>query len=149
MTTTDADHVVVDTDVLLAASDAGRATFGAARTIFNDWPADGTTLYTSGQILREYLCVATRPVDRNGLGMSLADATANCRAFGARMRFLPENDKVHSRLLELIEDTACSGKQVHDANIAATMLVHGVGTVVTSNVSDFKRFERLIRVVGL
>lgn len=40
------------------------------------WPASGSVLYTSGQILREYLVVATRPVHHNGLGLARPDAVA-------------------------------------------------------------------------
>jgi predicted nucleic acid-binding protein len=43
----------------------------------------------------------------------------------------------------------CSGKQVHDANVIATMLAHGVGTVVTMKVADFARFERYVSLVEL
>ena len=41
------------------------------------------------------------------------------------------------------------GNQIHDANVVATMLVHGSETLVTGNRADFRRFEGLIRVVGL
>jgi predicted nucleic acid-binding protein len=41
------------------------------------------------------------------------------------------------------------GKQVHDANVIATMLAHGVGTVVTMNVTDFARFERYVSLAEL
>lgn len=44
-------------------------------------------------------------------------------------------------------DTA--GKQVHDANVVATMLVHGVQTLVTMNVCDFSRFGDLVHVTTL
>ena len=40
------------------------------------------------------------------------------------------------------EPVGCGGKQVHDANVVATMLAHGAGTVVTMNVEDFARFGR-------
>jgi predicted nucleic acid-binding protein len=43
----------------------------------------------------------------------------------------------------------CAGKQVHDANVVATMLVHGVDTLVTLNSDDFVRFSGHIQVVGL
>jgi predicted nucleic acid-binding protein len=36
-----------------------------------------------------------------------------------------------------------------DANVIATMLAHGVGTVITMNVEDFTRFERYVSLVGL
>ncbi|WP_067826498.1 type II toxin-antitoxin system VapC family toxin [Nocardia inohanensis] len=148
MTKTGADHVIVDTNILLAASDTGRADFTAARRVLETWPAAGVTLYTSGQILREYLCVATRPADRNGLGLSRSDAIANTNVFGSRLRFLDETARVHHRLVELVNESPCAGKQVHDANIVATMLIHGVGTVLTLNIGDFKRFEEHIRIVG-
>lgn len=42
-----------------------------------------------------------------------------------------------------------SVRQVHDTNVIATMLAHGVGTVVTTNVADFARFERYVSLVEL
>ena len=42
-----------------------------------------------------------------------------------------------------------AGKQVHDANIVATMLVHGITQVLTHNITDFARFSSLITVLPL
>lgn len=142
-------RAMLDTNVLLAATDEGRAQHDQALGIVNDWPGRGTTLYTSGQIMREYLAVATRPAERNGLGMTLADALANVRAFRARTRLLAEDGKVADRLLTLLDDVSCRGKQIHDANVVATMLVHGIDTIVTINLVDFTRFETQVRLVGL
>jgi hypothetical protein len=36
-----------------------------------------------------------------------------------------------------------------DANVVATMLAHGVSTVVTMKVADFARFERYVSLVEL
>jgi predicted nucleic acid-binding protein len=65
------------------------------------------------------------------------------------MLLLAEDAKVATRLAELLEETKSSGKQVHDANVVATMLVHGVGTVVTLNTADFARFGHHVQVSGL
>ena len=46
-------------------------------------------------------------------------------------------------------DVECSGKQVHDADVIATMVAHDVGTVVTMNLADFARFERYVSLVEL
>lgn len=146
MTTKAADRVVLDTNVLLAATDTGRTEYAKAREALDEWPARGTALYTTGQILREYLSVAARPEERNGLGLSQADSVSNARALCGRLRLLAENEKVSERLLALLDDISCSGKQVHDANIVATMLVHGVDTLITINVDDFTRFEKLVGV---
>jgi predicted nucleic acid-binding protein len=142
-------RAMLDTNVLLAATDEGRADHDQALEIVNDWPGQGTTLYTSGQIMREYLAVATRSAQKNGLGMRLADALANVRAFRARTSLLAEDGKVAERLLTLLDDIACGGMQIHDTNVVATMLVHGIDTIVTINLVDFARFERQVRLVGL
>lgn len=149
MATRVADRAVLDTNVLLAASDAGRAEYARARDVLDEWPAHGTTLYTSGQILREYLSVAFRPEERNGLGLSRTDSVGNVRALRGRLHLLDENEKVHARLLALLERTGCAGKQVHDANVVATMLVHGIHSLVTSNVDDFARFDDQVEVIAL
>lgn len=149
MATRVADRLLLDTNVLLAATDEGRSAHGQAVAAINEWPAAGTTLYTSGQVLREYLSVATRPVAQNGLGLAREDAAANVRALRDRLRFLAEHERVHERLLALLDDVECLGKQVHDANIVATMLVHGIDAILTINVADFTRFTDQIRVVDL
>jgi len=141
--------VALDTNVLLAATDEGRAEHGPALEIVKDWPGRGTTLYISGQIMREYLAVATRPAARNGLGLNLADALANVHALRGRTSLLAEDGKVADRLLALLNDVACSGKQVHDANVVATMLAHGIDTVVTINLDDFASFGQHVNLVGL
>lgn len=144
-----ADRAVLDTNVLLAATDEARQEHEQAVAAINVWPASGLVLYTSGQILREYLAVATRPADQNGLGMARSDAVANVRALRARLNLLAEDTKVSDRLLELLETVECAGKQVHDANVVATMLVHGIDTVVTMNVDDFVRFADHVQVAHL
>lgn len=149
MTTPGADRVVLDTNVLLAATDEARDDYSDAVTALNVWPASGMVLYTSGQILREYLAVATRPVEGNGLGLAQSAAVSNARALRTRLHLMAEDGKVSNRLLELLDAVECTGKQVHDASVVATMLVHGIDTVITSNVEDFTRFADWVRVAGL
>lgn len=149
MTRRIADRVVLDTNVLLAATDAGRAEYEDALLTLNEWPSRGTTLYTTGQILREYLAVATRPQSANGLGLTRQDSVSNVRSLTQRMRTLDDTDKAREKLLDLVETVDVAGKQVHDANIVATMLAAGVETLVTMNVRDFARFDDLITVQPL
>lgn len=120
MATPVADRAILDTDILLAATDESREDHADAIAAINEWPAAGVVLYTSGQILREYLAVATRPVQHDGLGMTQPDAIANVRALRARLHLLSEDVKVSERLLELLDQIECRGEQVHDANVVAT-----------------------------
>lgn len=149
MATRAVDRALLDTNVLLAATDEGRPEHPHALAVIDHWPATGKVLYTSGQVLREYLSVSTRPAAQNGLGLAQQDAIANVRQLRSRLRFLTEDEKVSQRLLGLLEQTECRGKQVHDANLVATGLVHGVDTIVTINVDDFTRFGDQVSVINL
>ena len=44
--------------------------------------------------------------------------------------------------------TLVGGKQVHDANIVATMLARGVTRLLTFNAADFRRFEPLVELIA-
>jgi len=155
MATTTADleqmpaDVMLDANVLIASTDPTRPEHREALRVTSDWPGLGVNLYTSGQVLREYLSVATRPYEHNGLGLSLPMAIDNVRVFQRQTTMLADSAKVVTRLLSLLGDIAGGGKQVHDANIVATMLAHSVGAIVTMNLKDFARFEPYVNLIGL
>jgi predicted nucleic acid-binding protein len=142
-------RAMLDTNVILSATDEGRAEHRQALLIFSNWAGSGTSLYASEQVMREYLAVATRPADKNGLGLKQDDAVANVRAFRTRVTLLSEDSKVADCLLGLLDEIPCAGKQVHDANVVATMIVHGIDSLVTMNLADFSRFDDRIRLIAL
>jgi len=143
------EHVFLDTNVLLSASDPSRSEHARSLTIFNQWLNRGTALHVSGQVLREYLVVATRPVEKNGLGLDMAAALHNTQQITARAWVVAETPQVAAELTKLLERIPCLGKQVHDANVVATMLVHGLTRLVTANVQDFQRYAGLVEIVDL
>ena len=53
------------------------------------------------------------------------------------------------QLIMLSRRYSFAGRQVHDANIVATMLAHGERRLLTFNVADLRRFARLIEVLVL
>ncbi len=71
------------------------------------------------------------------------------RFFEQRFRIAEDNAWVTERLLELVSQIPVGGKQIHDANIVATMQVYGLGRLLTHNVGDFRRFAQFIEVVPL
>lgn len=144
-----ANRYLVDTNVLLTATQPQREHFKKAKHILDNWSAAGRQLCVSGQILREYFAVATRPMVSNGLGLEPAEAAQNVEAFCRRMVFLEEDDRVSALLRELVVALTIRGKQVHDANLVATATVHRVDLLVTANVSDFERFAGWITTLDL
>ena len=138
--------VVVDTNVLLAATDRSRVAHSDATEFLND---DERRLAMTPQIVREYLAVATRPVDVNGFGLSAEDAVANVLQFLDDMEVLSEDAGTVRRLVELVADDVAAGKQVHDANIVAVALAHDARTIVTDNTRHFSRFADRISIENL
>ncbi len=51
-------------------------------------------------------------------------------------------------LIELIQGLDLKGRRIHDANVVATMLAHGMSLLLTENVADFSEFAA-IRLVDL
>ncbi|MFO8073345.1 MAG: PIN domain-containing protein [Polyangia bacterium] len=124
----------LDTNVLLCATDTTREHHEESIALLR---AAGIPLSLSGQVLREYLAVATRPPEVNGLGLDPAGAISNVEQVCGRAALLEETERVWDELVELVRRHSLKGKRIHDANIAATAIVHGQEGIATLNPSDF------------
>jgi predicted nucleic acid-binding protein len=82
----------------------------------------------------------TRPVIRNGLGLTVGEAEREVRAIEAGMSFLPDSEAVYREWRRIVLQYGVLGVQVHDARLAAAMHVHGVSHILTLNAADFGRF---------
>jgi predicted nucleic acid-binding protein len=138
--------VVVDANVLLAATDRSRDSYSAATQLISE---DERRLAITPQIVREYLAVATRPVEVNGFGLASEDAVANVEQFLDDMELLSEDAATTRRLLELIGRASAAGKQVHDANVVAVALAHRAAAIITDNARHFARFAELVTIESL
>ncbi|HYU35462.1 MAG TPA: hypothetical protein VEW48_25190 [Thermoanaerobaculia bacterium] len=99
--------VLVDTNVLLSATAPFRPLHRAALVVLNDWPNQGTVLAASLQVFREYLAVATRPVD---LGKQVHDANLVATALASGVtRLVTANCGDFSRFSKEIEILDLSG----------------------------------------
>lgn len=133
----------VDTCVLIEATDARRAHHARAQAVLRG----DRELWLSPQVLREYLSVVSRPAAVNGLGLTMTLALDNVDRFLGALPLI-DGERSWPALRRLLAEVACSGKQVHDAALAAHAHVHGAG-VLTLNVADFRGFARWIAVVDL
>jgi len=103
---------------------------------------DGALCYTS-QNVAEFWNACTRPVDRNGYGLSPQDTDRKTRFFEERLRLLPDNLAVHEEWRKLLVTHNVSGVQVHDARLVAAMRVHSVKRILTFNAKDFARYVEI------
>ena len=137
------EALFVDTNVLVTATDESRLNHDETRQLLGRAGNHGLDLAASGQVVREYLVVATRPHETNGLGLQPQDAATNVSEFLGCMRLCDETATVAQRLRQLALAHGLRGKRLHDANIVATMSVHGIRHVVTQNPNDFAPFHEI------
>ena len=56
---------------------------------------------------------------------------------------------VTESLITLCHEVVVGGRQIHDANIVATMLAHGERRLLTFNAADFRRYgDRIELIIG-
>lgn len=132
---------LVDTNILLRIANRSDERNTLVRSCVNKLKNKGDLLQTTMQNFAEFWNVSTRPIDRNGLGLTLAETDDLLQELESVIPLLPDLPTVYAEWRELIVNYGVSGVQVHDARLVATMLVHEVTHIMTFNTSDFTRYK--------
>ncbi len=148
MTIERGQKVLVDTNILLEATDRGRRFHKQALSVFQQSADLGVDLHLGTQVVREYLVVCTRPVENNGLGMTLLEAVENIGRFRSRSTLIAETLRAGELFLNLATRFGIRGKRLHDLQLLATALAGGLDVVLTANEPDFPEVVG-IRIVAL
>lgn len=135
---------LVDTNILLRITRRSDPLHNVVDIALARLAEQGATLYYTHQNIAELWNAMTRPVERNGLGLSVTEADLEVRAVEAGMSLLPGNEAVYREWRRVVVQHRVSGVQVHDARLAAAMYVHGVSHILTLNAGDFTRFDGII-----
>ncbi len=141
------DPVFVDTNVLIYASRPNADQHASARESLDRMRREGNPLWLSHQVLREYLSASTRP-QPSGPALPMSVAISDVERFRARFNIAEDSAAVLDRLVNLLAADTGGGKQVHDANVIATMLEYGITRLLSFNHADFRRFGALVQLVG-
>jgi predicted nucleic acid-binding protein len=147
MMTVGKEAVFLDTNVLIRFHVATAPDHQLVRDTLRQLLDEGSIFWISRQIIREYANVLTRP-QPYAAPAAPGDVAAQLRLFEQHYRIADETALVSSRLYTLMETTALGGKQIHDANIVATMQNEGLTHLCTLNIADFARFSDLIEVIS-
>jgi predicted nucleic acid-binding protein len=137
---------LVDTNILLRIARRSDPQHNLADTALVRLALQSTALHYTHQNIAELWNVMTRPIVRNGFGLTGTEADRQVRAIEAGMSFLPDSEAVYREWRRIILQYSVSGVHVHDARLAAAMYLHGVSHILTFNVSDFSRFSGLTAV---
>ena len=111
------------------------ASQAVSRLIRND-----DAVFVCPQNIIEFWNVATRPADKNGLGLSTQEASQEIVSIESILTLLPDVPAIYTAWKAIVRDHSVIGVQVHDARLAAVMQVHGIESILTFNAVDFKRY---------
>ena len=137
----------IDTNVLVNSRILEAPEHDIARTSLQRAFQDREPMRISRQIIREYLSVVTRP-QTWPIAMTREDAFNDVSRLISAFEILEDGPVVIESLVALCREVFFGGRQIHDANIVATMLAHGERRLLTFNTADFRRYGDRIVLVG-
>jgi predicted nucleic acid-binding protein len=97
-------------------------------------------LYVAPQNLIEFWRACTRPEANGGFNHSPQETAQRLDAIEARFSILPKGTEIFTQWRSLVLSHRVSGRQVHDARLAAVMMAGAIPAILTKNVSDFRRY---------
>jgi predicted nucleic acid-binding protein len=109
------------------------------------WERD-VELWISRQVIREYLVQATHPKTLT-VPLTIEQVKRQVEMLTHLFRITDETPIVTQHLLDLLQNYPTRGKQIHDANIVASMLAYEIDTLVTLNLADFTRYSDRIQLI--
>ena len=148
MVNSDASPVFIDTNILVYANIQGFPLHQVALEKIQTFFEAEIDLWISRQVLREFMVCVTRP-QTYAKPQPIKVAIERIQFFQNRFKVADDTPQVTAKLLEILRQSSVGGKQIHDANIVATMLTIGVHRLLTHNTKDFERFSAFIQILPL
>ena len=136
----------IDTNVLVMSRFPHAPDHDAARASLERAFRDPEPLRISRQVIREYLAVVTRP-QTWPVGITRDEALDDVSRLTRSFEILEDGPLVTETLVGLCREVPVGGREIHDANIVATMLARGEHRLLTFNVADFRRYGDRIELV--
>ena len=141
----DAEPLFIDTNILIYANVASAPFHQQAFDTLKRVQQSERPLWISRPVLREVIAARTRP--QTFAKPSTPEVVIKRVSYlEEQFQVADDNSLVTKQLIKLLSDFKIGGKQVHDANIVATMLAYGIPCLLTHNIKDFKRFEGIIKI---
>ena len=135
--------VLADTNILGRLADLTDPQNALAQQAVSTLVLAGYELCIVPQNIYEFWVVATRPKDRNGLGLSFAEAATKVAGFKAFFTMHGDVPEVFAEWERTITKHSVVGKGAHDARFVATVLVHDIDCLLTFNLQDFRRYSEI------
>jgi predicted nucleic acid-binding protein len=135
--------VFVDTNILLRSIEVSDRLHEHAVRALTALIGAGETLVIPPQIVAEFWNVATRPRERNGIGLTPELASAELAQIESFFTVVGESADIYEKWKDLVRIHSVRGVQAHDARLVAAMKVYGISRILTFNGGDFNRYSEI------
>jgi predicted nucleic acid-binding protein len=139
--------VFIDTNVLVRSIEPSSPMHEPAVRAIASVIESGEPVVLTPQIMAEFRNVVTRPLERNGLGLSPEEARDEIVRMEGFFSLLGETEEVYTEWKRLVMTYKVIGVQVHDARLVAAMKVNGIERLLTFDAQDFLRYKDIIQIV--
>jgi predicted nucleic acid-binding protein len=133
-------NVLLDTNILGRMAEVGHPQHRAAVDATDVLVRRGDIPCLVPQVLYEFWVVATRPLQANGLGLTVGQAAAELTRLKSLFPLQPDSPAVYPEWERLVTAHQVAGKNAHDARLVAAMVCHGITHLLTFNIQDFVRY---------
>jgi predicted nucleic acid-binding protein len=123
--------VFVDTNVLLRTTEPSDPLHDAAVAATTELIRSGETLFITPQMLAEFWTVATRPTEKNGLGLSIEEAFDELARIEQFFTIVSESPDVYREWKRALVRHQVMGVDAHDTRLVAAMNTYGIKRILT------------------
>lgn len=137
---------LVDTNFLLRLAQTTSPLQQYARNALLTLRSRGETLTIAPQNIVEFWVVATRPMDVNGLGLSIELVAQEVSQLKQLFSLQADTPDILTIWEQLVIKYQVKGKQAHDTRLVAAMIAHRIPHILTFNTADFRRFTEITAI---
>ncbi len=112
---------LLDTNILLRLVELAHTQHKEAREALKTLRLQNCLFYILLQNVSEFWNVCTRPKEKNGLGLSIAQTDLHLKRLERFFTVLPDTEEVYRNWREPIVKHSISGVKVHDAKIVGAL----------------------------
>lgn len=139
-------RVLLDTNILLRSAQPNHPLCPQAARAVSKLIRQKDAVFFCSQNIAEFWNVATRPADRNGLGLPHEEVLREVHDIERLLTLLPDIPAIYTAWKEIVRDYRVQGVKVFDARLVATMKVYSIERILTFNVADFQRYNKVAAI---
>jgi predicted nucleic acid-binding protein len=132
--------ILVDTCILLLAFDANSPHYRLIRRSLRQALEQNVSLVSTVQNIAEFWNAGTRPLQKNGYGLSAHQVRRRVEIIERLCEIVAEDSTSYGDWKRIVEKFDVQGVSVHDARLVSVMLRVGVKSILTLNGRDFRRY---------